>query len=228
MHPTKTFTRIGVISGMPAELAAFAPGAARDSVQAGGLAVERLSLGDKQVFLLCAGIGKVAAATGAALLHAAFGLDLLVVIGTAAKIGGLVGDLFNITEAVQGDYGAQRALGLVHYTAGSMPLGDAPVQAFQALKVPGLDLPSAKIATSDLFIEHAPHAAALSDRLGVHLIDMETAAVAQTAAILGLPWLAIKATTDEADQDSAGSFFDNLLAAAALSAAAAERAISLL
>ena len=219
--------RIGIVSGVSDELKAFMPGAARDNITVGELTVQRVLVGDKE-YLACVGIGKVAAATGATLLYAAFGVDLLMVIGTAAKIGALEGHVFNITEAVQGDFGAQRALGLVHYTAGTWPIGDAEVRAFEALDVPALDLPKVKIATSDLFIEHAAHASALSEKLGVHLIDMETAAVAHTASILGLPWLAIKATTDEADENSAGSFMDKLHAAATASAKAAEQAILML
>jgi adenosylhomocysteine nucleosidase len=221
-------TRIGVVSGVGDELAAFRPDLRRDVVASTGPLVRRIKLGDRNVYLCCAGIGKVAAATAAATLHLAFGAELLMVIGTAAKIGELDGDVFNITEAFQGDFGAQRAHGLVHYTAGTWPIGDARIEAFTALEVPGLDLPNARIATSDLFIEHAPHAARLAETLGVHLIDMETAAVAQTAAILGLPWLAIKATTDAADESSSSAFVENLHAAAAASARAAERAIALL
>jgi adenosylhomocysteine nucleosidase len=226
-HPS-SLSRIGVISGVSDELAAFRPDLVREDVTSGALSVQHLKLDGRDLYLACAGIGKVAAATGAASLHAAFGVELLMVIGTAAKIGELDGDVFNITEAFQGDFGAQRADGLVHYTAGSWPIGDAQVRAFTAMEVPGLGLPKARVATSDLFIEHAPHAASLAERLGVHLIDMETAAVAQTAAILGLPWLAIKATTDAADETSATAFVDNLHAAAAASARAAERAIGLL
>jgi nucleoside phosphorylase len=220
--------RIGIVSGVADELAAFRPDLPRDTVKTDGLVVQHLRLGDKDIYLTCAGIGKVAAATAATLLHTVFGTELLMVIGTAAKIGELDGAVFNITEASQGDFGAQRVDGLTHYTAGSWPIGEASVEAFTAMALPGLDLPKARIATSDLFIEHAPHAAGLADKLGAHLIDMETAAVAQTASILGVPWLAIKATTDAADEDSVGSFVENLQAAAAASAAAADRAISLL
>jgi len=220
--------RIGIVSGVADELAAFRPDLPRETVKADGLFVQHLRLGEKEIYLTCAGIGKVAAATAATLLHTVFGAELLMVIGTAAKIGEIDGAVFNLTEALQGDFGAQRAEGLTHYTAGSWPIGEASVEAFAAMSVAGLDLPVARIATSDLFIEHAPHAASLAEKLGAHLIDMETAAVAQTASILGLPWLAIKATTDAADEDSAGSFVENLAAAAAASAAAADRAIALL
>jgi nucleoside phosphorylase len=228
MPATPGIRRIGIVSGVPEELSAFLPDAPRHSVEAGKLKVQTVSHGPHEIFLLCAGIGKVAAATGATVLHAHFGVELLMVIGTAAKIGELDGNVFNITEAVQGDFGAQRPPGLTHYTAGTLPIGAAQVQAFKALPVTGLDLPTARVATSDLFIECSAHASGLADKLGVHLIDMETAAVAQTASILGIPWLAIKATTDSADGESAASFARNLHAAARASAMAAEQAILLL
>ena len=47
------------------------------------------------------------------------------------------------------DFGAQREEGLVHYTAGSWPIGEAEVRAFTAMDVPRLGLPKARIATSD-------------------------------------------------------------------------------
>jgi adenosylhomocysteine nucleosidase len=149
LHPSN-LSRIGIVSGVSDELAAFRPDLVREDVSAGGLTVQRLKLGVRDIYLACAGIGKVAAATGAATLHAAFGVELLMVIGTAAKIGELDGDVFNIAEAFQGDFGAQRADGLVHYTAGTWPIGDAQVQAFTAMDVPGLGLPKARVATSDL------------------------------------------------------------------------------
>jgi adenosylhomocysteine nucleosidase len=43
---------------------------------------------------------------------------------------------------------------------------------------------------------------------------------------LGLPWAAIKATTDEANGESAGDFQENLRDAAQRAAEAAERAIA--
>ena len=220
--------RIGVVSGVEDELAAFMPESPRRTVQAADRAVQHVARDGMEIYLACFGIGKVAAATAATALHATFGVDLLMVIGTAAKIGRIDGDVFNITEAVQGDYGAQRPPGLTHYTAGTLPIGVAEVEAFEALDIPGLDLAKARIATSDLFIECELHASSLNTKLAVHLIDMETAAVAQVASILGLPWLAIKATTDSADGDSAASFSENLHAAARASAKAAEQALLLL
>lgn len=217
--------RIGVISGVANELDAFLPERPRKLLDEGALPVRRVAYAGKEIFLLCAGIGKVAAATAAATLCARHSVELLVVIGTAGKIGAVEGDLFQIVEAIQADYGAQRRDGLVHYTAGEMPIGAADVRALRALEVEGLGLPPARIATSDLFIECDVHAGRVRDRLAAVLVDMETAAVAQAAALLGVGWVAIKATTDSADGESAASFAANLDAAARAAAEAARRLI---
>jgi nucleoside phosphorylase len=216
------FARIGVVAGVADELAAFLPGVERE---AAGVA-RRLRLDGKELFLLCTGIGKVAAATAAALLRAEHRVELIAVIGTAGKIGRSEHQLFNISEAVQADYGAQRTDGLVHYTAGSWPIGPADLEPFRAMALPGIGLPAARIATSDLFVECPDHSLAVHDRLGATLIDMETGAVAQAADLLGIPWIAIKATTDGADGASAESFVANLGAAARASAEAMAKAIA--
>ena len=217
--------RIGIVSGVADELAAFLPGVPRAAL-AGEPVVQFVTHGGKELFLACTGIGKVAAATAATLLRARHAVDLLLVIGTAGKIGVADGTLFNITEAVQADFGAQRPEGLVHYTAGSWPIGPARVEAFRAADLPIAGLPTARIATSDLFVECGAHAARVRERLDVALVDMETAAVAQAAHLLGVPWAAIKATTDDADGDSAANFTANLAAAARASAEAAERLVA--
>jgi 5'-methylthioadenosine/S-adenosylhomocysteine nucleosidase len=226
MNSTGTFQRIGIISGVVNELAAFLPDLPRSSVNGSGLPVGHLSWEGKELFLICAGIGKVAAATAATILHARFEVDLVIVIGTAGKIAEIDGHVFNIVEAVQGDYGAQRHDGLTHYSPGTLPIGPVDLQAFKAFELADLPLPRARIATSDLFVECGVHAGRLRDALSVALVDMETAAVAQTASLVGIPWIAIKATTDGADDDSAGAFMANLDAAARASAVAAEEILS--
>ena len=50
--------------------------------------------------------------------------------------------------------------------------------------------------------------------------------MAQVAALHGLPWAAIKATTDDADDPSGGDFTANLSAAARRAGEAAEAAIA--
>lgn len=220
------FARVGVVTGLVEELATFHADAARTRLD-GDPVVDRIDVGGRAFFLCCAGIGKVAAATAATTLRERHEVDLLVVIGTAGDIGAAGGGPFLITEAVQSDYGAQRPAGLTRYTPGEWPIGAASLTAFHALEVVG-ELSRARIATSDLFIECGTHAAGVRDALGVTLVDMETAAVAQAAALLGIPWLAIKATTDEANEDSVSGFQANLARAARSAAMAMEELLAAL
>jgi adenosylhomocysteine nucleosidase len=215
------FARIGMISGVQAEIDAFAPELVRDTERVGALAVQRIVFEGRDVVMVCAGIGKVAAATAASLLRLRYDADLLMVIGTAGWIGDGHGGLFLVEDAVQGDFGAQRESGLVHYTAGSWPIGPAEVRPFTPLAQTSA-LPRTRIATSDLFIEWGDHGERLRAKLCADMVDMETGAVAQAAELLGVPWAAIKAATDGANEDSAVSFQENLARAARAAAQAAE------
>jgi adenosylhomocysteine nucleosidase len=167
-------------------------------------------------------VGKVNAATAATMIAHLHDAQLLMVIGTAGKIGHHAGDCFYIHEAVQNDYGARRPDGFAHYRGGSWPIGPADTTPFRAMAAAHCDLPRARIATGDAFIECPDHARDMAAQLGATLADMETAAVAQAAERLGLPWIAIKATTDDANGESAGDFSVNLARAAQRAAEAAQ------
>ncbi|WP_293883548.1 5'-methylthioadenosine/S-adenosylhomocysteine nucleosidase [Sphingomonas sp.] len=225
---TSRFQKIGIITGVEAEAKAFVGGRAFATDQVGGLSVARMALGKREIVVVHSGIGKVNAAVAATVLALKYEVDMLLVVGTAGKLSTRAGDCFIITEAAQGDYGAQRPGEFVHYTAGSWPIGPAKVVHFAAEPLPDVGLPSARIVSGDAFVECPDHGAGLRDRLGGDLVDMETAAVAQAAVRLGLPWAAIKATTDDANGESADDFNANLARAAGLAAAALERAIGLL
>ena len=100
--------------------------------------------------------------------------------------------------------------------------------AFQSIADPGLGLPHARIASGDAFIECPDHACFLAEGLSADVVDMETAALAQFCARAGVPWAGIKATTDDANEGSAGDFASNLAAAARRAAAAAERLVEMM
>lgn len=214
--------RIVLITGVEEEADAFAPDAATGRSTVSGFDVRHVSIGRRAIVVACSGVGKVNAATAAALLAHAHDAQLLMVIGTAGKIGDHEGDCFYIHEAVQNDFGARRPDGFAYYRGGSWPIGPADTTPFRAMEAPHCDLPRARIATGDAFIECPDHARDMAAQLSATLVDMETAAVAQAAERLGLPWMAIKATTDDANGESAGDFSANLARAARRAAAAAE------
>jgi nucleoside phosphorylase len=218
---------IVIVTGLPVEADAFLAGRG-SQCEVATFAVRSVELAGATVHLACAGIGKVAAATAATLLASRFDADMLMVIGTAGALGPIGGDPHWLSAAIQHDYGAARPDRFAHYDAGGWPMGPEGVTAFRSIAQPaGLGLAETTIASGDCFVECGTRAGAIRDALGASLVDMETAAVAQAAAILGLPWCAIKAATDEANPDSASDFHANLSATARRAAQAAERAIAL-
>lgn len=220
--------RIGIISGVDVEAASFLPDQKNEGEPHHGFSIRTAELAGKQIAITCSGIGKVNAAMAATILVEHYSVDLLVVIGTAGQLSDMESDCFQIIEAVQGDYGASRNDGFAHYSAGAWPIGQAHIEPFYAATMPDTGLPKVRIVTGDCFVENADHGRRLNAKLGGHLIDMETAAVAQAALRLGVPWAAIKATTDNADGESSGDFQSNLKRAAQTAAAAAERMIAAL
>lgn len=163
--------------------------------------------------IVTCGLGKVNAAVAVG-HHADASTHMVAMVGTCGRIADAEGDTYWIARAIQHDYGALRSEGLGHYRAGDWPMGAAGDVAFAAMPDPGSGLPHATIISGDVFLECAATASALSLRLEAQLVDMEVAAVAQAAEVLGLPWCAIKAVTDGADGESAGDFGTNLKLAA--------------
>lgn len=220
--------RIGIITGVDAEAAALFPGQSSDGEPMHGFLVRQVKHSGRDIAITCSGIGKVNAAMAAMMLAEHYRVQLLLVVGTCGKLTDIDGDCFQITEAVQGDYGASRHENFVHYTAGAWPIGEAHVEPFRAHAMPDIGLPKVRIISGDSFVENPDHGRRLQDALGGHVIDMEVAAVAQAAARMDLPWAAIKATTDNADGESAGDFQSNLKRAARTAADASERMIGAL
>lgn len=216
---------IAIITGVAQEADAFCADNRTEWTRLDSFDVRHVVIGETRVAIACSGVGKVNAATAATRLAAAYNPQLLMVIGTAGQISPIQGSCFLITEAVQNDFGAQRPDGFVHYRGGSWPMGPADRTPFRALDLPNCNLPRARIATGDAFVECPTHAADMAKMLQASLVDMETAAVAQASERLGLPWLAVKATTDAANGSSADDFAQNLAHAAHCAAAAAETII---
>ena len=219
--------RIILLAALPEEAGAFMPGAGEPG-EPGWPAVRLIETDHHRIHVATTHIGKVNIATAAARLHALHGADVILTLGTAGKLSTIAGDCFWLARAVQHDYGARRADAFVHYPPGAWPMGPAHAEPWHAMADPGTGLPHACIASGDAFIEDAAYAAHLVAAVDADIVDMETAAVAQYATQCGLPWGGIKATTDEANHESAGDFHANLRAASRRAALAMERAIEML
>lgn len=224
---------IAIITGVQDEADAFLPDHPVTRVESPLGAIRQLDHARKKVSILCSGIGKVHAGAAALYMHSHLRPDLFLVIGTAGHVSTLQGDCFYLGESLQADYGTLERFGdhdgFTHYNAGAWPIGPSDWQPFEAHPMPeALALPRARIATADCFVKCPERSGYLRDVLKADLVDMETAAVAQIASLLDLPWAGIKAVTDGANSDSSGDFHANLERAANRAAEEAARFIELL
>lgn len=221
------FRTIGVVAALAQEADALFAGQGEVNA-AHRMTIRAVACGGLRVMIATSGIGKVNAAMAATLLASVYGAQLLMVVGTAGRVAAAPGSAYWLYDAIQHDYGAQRSSGFVTYSAGAWPIGEAELHPLIATPDPDSGLPPVRIVSGDAFIECPLGAARLAGPLGAVLVDMESAAVAQVAATFGLPWGGVKAVTDDADGNSAGSFQDNLLRAAKEAARACEAAIAAL
>ncbi len=211
-----------ILAALPEEADALFPGTGE---RLDGLFAERrLPVAGHRLTIATCGLGKVNAALCAGAL--ARDADLLLMTGTCGSLGATPGAYW-LAEALQHDYGASQPGLFRRYRAGEWPIGEAGEAHFSAVADPGLGLPHARIASGDSFVA-CPDAAADLAALGATLVDMEVGAVAQVAARLGKPWAAIKAVTDEANDDSAGDFHANLVRAARVAGQEVERLIAMI
>lgn len=211
-----------ILAALPEEADALFPGAGEC---VGRLFAERrLALGRHRLTIATCGLGKVNAALCAGAL--AGDADLLLMTGTCGSLGAAPGAYW-LAEALQHDYGAHQPGLFRRYRAGEWPIGEAGEAHFSAMPDPGVGLPHARIASGDSFVA-CPDAAADLAGLGATLVDMEVGAVAQVAARLGKSWGAIKAVTDDANDDSAGDFHANLVRAARVAGQEVERLVAMI
>lgn len=224
---TERVAPILILAALPEEADALRPGEGT-GLDHGWPETRRLNIAGHAVLIATTGIGKVNIAAAGARLHARYGARLLLTLGTAGKLRAIEGDCFYLARAVQHDYGARRGETFIHYQPGAWPIGPAHVDPYVAMADPGTGLPPACILCGDAFIEDGAYARHLTAALDGDLVDMETAAIGQLAANLGLPWAGIKAVTDEANHASAGDFHANLLAASVRAARAMEHFLLLI
>lgn len=227
----------GIMAAMPPELAAVL--ARLPDEQRQRVAGRDFWLGHwhgHDVVAVLSRVGKVAAATTAAVLIERFGVGRILFTGTAGGLGeGVrVGDLVLADGFVQHDMDASplfprfevplygRARFGVHAPL-SAALGQAARQALaapartlghEAVAAFGLHAPrlhTGLIASGDRFVATAAESAALRAALPDALaVEMEGAAVAQVCHDCGVPFAAVRAISDRAD-DSAHVDFSRFI-----------------
>lgn len=200
--------RVLIALPLPKELRAFAAalaeaGHAAEPVEARGEAVLVPSLG---LLLGAAGHGKAQFALTAQHLVERHGpFDALVVAGASGALdpGLRPGDVVVGTETVEHDYRTRfHGEGLPPRHPASVPL----IESIRAALPEAASVRLGPVASGDEDIIEADRARALHAATGALCVAWEGAGGARVAAFNGIPFAEVRAVTDRADAEAAGSY----------------------
>ena len=153
------------------------------------------------------GIGKVNAAACAQMMADLFGVEFLINTGAAGSLDARIniGDLVLSTEVLQHDVDVCE----LGYEPGMIPDTGMLFSADEQLRsltrsccaeiLPDISVFEGRILTGDSFISGADTKRRLVELFGGLCAEMEGGAVAQVAAMNGIPFLIIRAISDKAD-----------------------------
>lgn len=204
--------KIGIIGAMEVEVAALKEAMAveRTVTKAGMDFVEGMLEG-KAAVVVKSGIGKVNAAVCTQILADEFGVDAIINTGIAGSLKAEIniGDIVLSTDVVHHDMDA---------TGFGYPLGQIPQMeqfsfvADEALRNkvkavcrkvnPDIEVFEGRVVSGDQFISDKARKEKISTEFAGYCTEMEGAAIAQAAALNGIPFVIIRAISDKAD-DSA-------------------------
>lgn len=233
---------IGVLSAIPPELRALRE--SLESAEEVSLAGARGVLDGREVVLAEAGIGKVSAAVAVSLLVERWGCNPVVFTGVAGSLDPdlRIGDVVVAERTVHHDSGVIGPEGLQRYQAGHVPffnptdavgyptspeILDRVRRRLEGLVLAPLTMGDGSapqilegvILTGDQFVNSETFRDRLRRELGASAVEMEGAAAAQAASILGVDHLVIRSLSDLAGADSHLDFGRFLNEVAANSAA---------
>jgi adenosylhomocysteine nucleosidase len=162
------------------------------------------------VDVLVTGVGKARAAAALAVRLAATRPSVVVNVGTAGGVDGVITGLVEVTWVTQHDFPYDAIEGLVGSTIdrGFVLRADRPPQ-------PASTAPpdSTALATGDVFVASADDARRLTTA-GIHLVDMEAYGYASVCAEFGVPFRCVKVVSDAADEAAGDSWLDTIDACA--------------
>jgi adenosylhomocysteine nucleosidase len=219
-----TMPLYGIICPMEEEMAPFLEAMdVRQTSVISGLTFTEGSLCGQSVVLVQCGVGKVNAAVCAQALCSHFPIDALINVGVAGTTQADIhqGDLVASTDAVQHDFD----ITVRGFAPGEIPdlpewdfkastaLLDLAARAYELCKddMDGAAFHVGRIASGDQFIAGGPRADAIHNTFDPAAVEMEGAAVAQAAALNDVPFLILRAISDNADADAPTLTYDEFL-----------------
>lgn len=160
--------------------------------------------------VLVTGVGKARAAAALAHRLAEGAPDLVVNLGTAGAVDGVVTGLVEVGWVTQHDFPYDAIESLVGRPMERGFVVDATQPPRLALRAPAQ---STALATGDVFVASAEEARRLSTA-GIHLVDMEAYSYASVCAEFGVTFRCVKVVSDVADEDAGTSWLDAIDACA--------------
>jgi adenosylhomocysteine nucleosidase len=214
--------RIGLAGAFGAELDALREGMSLTrTVTAGGADYTVGRVGEREVVLIHAGPGMINAA--ARIQHAAdhFTLTHLIFSGVA---GGLdpalpLGAVAVPERWINHQFGTITKDGFAPLALDVRPFGGTPValtgfDVDAALLEIARSLSDAEVGgtgvSGDLFVADESARTFLADQFGARIVDMESAAAAQVAYLNGIPFLAVRAVSDQAGGEALAQITDSV------------------
>lgn len=210
--------KYGIINAMPEEMATLTKAMTASTVtDIQGIKFHEGTIYNQAVVVVESGIGKVRAGITTALLISNFNVDAIINSGSAGALGAdlKIGDVVVATQTAYHDADAT-AFG---YEYGQVPQQPARFDADRTLvadiiaaaQQTNLKTVKGLIVTADVFVADA----AKADQIKKHFPDalsaeMEGAAVGQVATLFKVPYVVVRAMSDNADGD-AGVTFDEFI-----------------
>ena len=218
--------KIGIIAAMPEELIHLTQNLDQpQEVQVMGNTYYTGLIGNTEVVLVQSGIGKVMSAMSVAVLADHFQVEAIINTGSAGALaeGIAVGDVVIADKLVYHDVDVT-AFGYAYGQMAQQPLYFESDKTFVAKIQESLSLLDQNwhlglIATGDSFIAGDDKIASIKSHFpDVLAVEMEGAAIAQAARALSLPFLVIRAMSDNANHEASISFDEFIIEAGRRSA----------
>jgi len=206
---------MGILGAMDAEISEFlAHAEPLERLDWKGFVFHRVRLEGREAVLVKAGVGKVFTALVAQKLIDTFAPSALLFTGVAGALNPAydIGDVVVARDCVQHDVDG-RALGfsrghLLYTDWLSFPADPVLVRLALSARPEGHRLFEGRILTGDQFMnrDEINHHRYLVDELKGDAVEMEGGALAQVAAVNGIPYAVVRTLSDRADGDAVADF----------------------
>lgn len=203
---------IGIIGAMEEEISNLKSHMQVEDVQTiAGMSFFKGAVKGTELVLVRSGIGKVNAGICTQILASVYGVDTVINTGIAGSLNADIdiGDIVVSTSLVQYDVDARNfgyklgeipRMNIVEFPADKY-LIDKTQSVFDSLDL-GIKLYKGMVATGDKFVSEDSLKAEIISNFHAYCVEMEGAAIAQTAMLNNMACVVIRAISDKADNSA--------------------------